>query len=193
MSLWWSLMCNLIGQIYENCKLFMESSGLNSIINCIQMFQFIPQKKDVINALFCSIIHLSKFKELRKELKMKVGLIQTVLSFIETDSKDTENCYLAIGILVWLMSDGQDSFNLSDFDSRITIEKILDTISTWPITMKLNGINYVTFESMFHLLEEKYELVCQYWTIWTLANFALRDGMSKIVHYLNANQYGQKM
>ena len=150
-----------------NCQIFLdECNGMELFMDCIQF-----KKPEIIRNMMGLLGNVAEVKELRNRL-CKTDYIGTFRQLLFHTQDGIEIPYNSAGVLVHIMSDGEDAWllNANQTHSRAAvIADIERAVDKWDLKSERN-INYRSFEPIFRLVDEYTNPICQRWSCWALAN-----------------------
>ncbi|CAH1270971.1 ZER1 [Branchiostoma lanceolatum] len=165
MEIAWSTLWNITDETPLNCQMFMDGSGMDLFLSCLETF---PDKQELHRNMLGLMGNVAEVKFLRPRL-MQERYVTVFNALLESESDGIEVSYNSCGVLSHIMSDGVESWTLSQPCRQQVLERMVQAIERWDIATKRN-INYRSFEPILKLLGDHDTPQVQHWAVWALTN-----------------------
>ena len=92
----------------------------------------------------------------------------------ESNTNVIDKYYCAVGILVYIISDGMNVWTDTKHDRNNIINKVESIVANWDIVKTVPSLLHKSLHSIFSLLKQYENPICQLWSSWTLAHLTIR-------------------
>uniref|UniRef100_A0A4W4FTL9 Protein zer-1 homolog n=1 Tax=Electrophorus electricus TaxID=8005 RepID=A0A4W4FTL9_ELEEL len=161
----WSALWNITDETPDNCQMFLNCSGMDLFLECLQEF---PDKQELHRNMLGLLGNVAEVKALRPQL-LTSQFITVFSNLLDSKADGIEVSYNACGVLSHIMYDGPEVWALGEPDRVQVMDKMWDAIQSWDVSSRRN-INYRSFEPILRLLPQSISPVSQHWATWALYN-----------------------
>uniref|UniRef100_A0AAR2LUU7 Protein zer-1 homolog n=1 Tax=Pygocentrus nattereri TaxID=42514 RepID=A0AAR2LUU7_PYGNA len=161
----WSALWNITDETPDNCEMFLNCSGMDLFLECLQEF---PDKQELHRNMLGLLGNVAEVKALRPQL-LTSQFISVFSNLLDSKADGIEVSYNACGVLSHIMFDGPEAWTIEDPERVWVMDKMWDAIQSWDISSRRN-INYRSFEPILRLLPQSISPVSQHWATWALYN-----------------------
>ncbi|XP_036443896.1 protein zer-1 homolog [Colossoma macropomum] len=161
----WSALWNITDETPDNCEMFLNCSGMDLFLECLQEF---PDKQELHRNMLGLLGNVAEVKALRPQL-LTSQFISVFSNLLDSKADGIEVSYNACGVLSHIMFDGPEVWAIEDPEREWVMDKMWDAIQSWDISSRRN-INYRSFEPILRLLPQSISPVSQHWATWALYN-----------------------
>ncbi|XP_078687533.1 protein zer-1 homolog isoform X1 [Branchiostoma floridae x Branchiostoma belcheri] len=165
MEIAWSTLWNITDETPQNCEMFMDGSGMELFLSCLETF---PDKQELHRNMLGLMGNVAEVKFLRPRL-MQERYVTVFNTLLESESDGIEVSYNSCGVLSHMMSDGVDRWTVSQPRRQLVLDRMVQAIQRWDVATKRN-INYRSFEPILKLLYHYDTPQVQHWAVWALTN-----------------------
>ncbi|XP_023664107.1 protein zer-1 homolog [Paramormyrops kingsleyae] len=161
----WSALWNITDETPDNCRMFLERSGMDLFLECLKEF---PDKQELHRNMLGLLGNVAEVKALRPQL-MTPQFITVFSNLLDSKADGIEVSYNACGVLSHIMFDGPDAWTMDEPQREEVMDRMWDAIRSWDVSSRRN-INYRSFEPILRLLPQSIAPVSQHWATWALYN-----------------------
>ncbi|KAG7476765.1 hypothetical protein MATL_G00086350 [Megalops atlanticus] len=161
----WSALWNITDETPDNCRMFLNCSGMKLFLECLQEF---PNKQELHRNMLGLLGNVAEVKALRPQL-LTPPFITVFSDLLDSKADGIEVSYNACGVLSHIMFDGPEAWVIEEPRRDVVMERMWEAIRSWDVTSRRN-INYRSFEPILRLLPQSIAPVSQHWATWALYN-----------------------
>eukprot|EP01134_Creolimax_fragrantissima_P000572 CFRG0572T1 len=167
----WGALWNITDESPENCVLFFEASGLETITTALKELTLGPENASLIRNMLGLVGNIAEVHSLRHHL-LNDDLLLILTDLLPRDKEfgDIEVVYNAAGIVAHLCSEGEDIWRryMVTVSHAQTVHVLLQSVRTWDIRME-RTIKYRSLVPIVELANKQCPSA-QAWALWALTN-----------------------
>eukprot|EP00127_Corallochytrium_limacisporum_P004993 Clim_evm16s196 gene=Clim_evmTU16s196 len=160
----WSMLWNITDETPENCHLFFNANGMDSLMACIQSY---PSAETMIRNMLGLLGNIAEVPELRLRL-LTSPVMPNLREYLESAFDGIEVSYNACGILANLMMLSDDEWRDNGYSKSDVAVDMYKAIRRWPI-LQHRSINYRSLLPILTLCRSE-QLAVATWAHWAIAN-----------------------